>query len=70
MMPSLLALLFTLISVTQVVAGIWTSNNFFYKPGVGARGKEEAGGAAFRLQTQSGRIPVHDAAAMVGTLLD
>lgn len=41
MMPSLLALLFTLITVTQVAAGIWTSNNFFYKPDVGARGAQE-----------------------------
>jgi hypothetical protein len=41
MMPSLLTLLITLITVSQVVAGVWTSNNFFYKPDVGARGAQE-----------------------------
>ncbi len=41
MMAGLLALLGTLILVTQVTAGTWTSNNFIYKPGAGARGISE-----------------------------
>lgn len=40
-MAGLIALLGTLIMVTQVMAGIWTSNNFFYKPDEGARGISE-----------------------------
>jgi hypothetical protein len=41
MMPGLLALLGVLIMVTQVMGGIWTSNNFLYKPSEGARGTQE-----------------------------
>jgi len=41
MMPGLLAFLGALIMVTQVMAGIWTSNNFLYKPSEGARGAQE-----------------------------
>ena len=41
MMAGLLALLVTLIMVAQVMAGTWTSNNFLYKPAVGARGEAE-----------------------------
>jgi hypothetical protein len=41
MIAGLLALLGSLIMVTQVMAGIWTSNNFLYKPGEGARGAQE-----------------------------
>ena len=37
----LLALLSTLFLVTQVMAGTWTSNNFLYKPAIGARGDDE-----------------------------
>jgi hypothetical protein len=37
----LLALVSTLFLVTQVMAGAWTSNNFLYKPTIGARGDDE-----------------------------
>jgi hypothetical protein len=37
----LLGLVSTLFLVTQVMAGAWTSNNFLYKPAVGARGDDE-----------------------------
>ena len=37
----LLALVSTLFLVTQVMAGAWTSNNFLYKPAIGARGDAE-----------------------------
>ena len=37
----LLALVSTLFLVTQVMAGAWTSNNFLYKPAIGARGDDE-----------------------------
>ena len=37
----LLALVSTLCLVTQVLAGAWTPNNFFYKPAIGARGDDE-----------------------------
>ena len=40
-MSRLLALLVVLLTVTQAAAGNWTSNNFFYKPDVGARGEQE-----------------------------
>ena len=36
-----LALLSTLFLVTQVMAGTWTSNNFFYQPAIGGRGDDE-----------------------------
>ena len=36
-----LALVSTLFLVTQVMAGAWTSNNFLYKPAIGARGDDE-----------------------------
>lgn len=36
-----LGLVGTLFFATQVLAGTWTPNNFFYKPGVGARGEVE-----------------------------
>jgi parallel beta-helix repeat protein len=41
MVRALLALMGAVILVTQVAAGPWTSNNFFYKPSLGARGAEE-----------------------------
>jgi parallel beta-helix repeat protein len=41
MMAGLLALLGALIMVTQVMAGIWTPNDFLYKPAEGARGALE-----------------------------
>src|SRR5665647_1183519 len=37
----LLALVSTLFLVMQVMAGTWTSNNFLYKPAIGARGDDE-----------------------------
>jgi hypothetical protein len=37
----LLALVSMLFLVTQVMAGGWTSNNFLYKPAIGARGADE-----------------------------
>jgi hypothetical protein len=37
----LLALVSTLFLVMSVTAGTWTSNNFLYQPGAGARGDEE-----------------------------
>lgn len=37
----LLALLSTLFLVVQVMAGTWTTNNFLYKPAIGARGDDE-----------------------------
>ena len=41
MMPGLLALIGVLILTMQVMAGVWTPNNFSYKPDEGARGKQE-----------------------------
>ena len=41
MIRALLALMGAVILVTQVAAEPWTSNNFFYKPSLGARGAEE-----------------------------
>lgn len=41
MMAGLLALLVTLTMFTPVMAGTWTSNNFLYKPAIGARGEAE-----------------------------
>ncbi len=41
MIQALFALLGVLVLVTQVAAAPWTSNNFFYKPSLGARGAEE-----------------------------